>query len=842
VHELTASAVSDIAGNAISTSSMTFLYFEEEEAVMKDILINEIFADPDPLNDLPPEEFIELYNNSDKIFDLSGWSLSDQSSTGELESLLFRPGEFLILCAEEHVVAFEPYGRVLGLPDWPSLNNAGDLLELRDKAGTTIDVVRYSSDWHKDAEKSGGGWSLELINLSNTCYVAPNWTSSTDQKGGTPGGINAAHNQIADNESPKLVSARALDAFNIKLTLNEPLQAAASMGIFLIDGNISVLSAQLLDDLTTLILTLESSIKMNTWYHVKVDNVADCSGNMLTNGTAQFILVDDVTVDPKDVVINEIFPMADDEGNLPDAEFVELFNNSDKVLNMDGWTFSDAATSGDITDLILFPGDHAILCQAGGVDKYNGFGMVVGLASWPGLNNSGDYIVLKDRQGLVIDAVNYRRDWYNSSSKAAGGWTLELIDPGNACSDKSNWAASEDIAGGTPGRENSVRSNKPDLTAPVLVEVLGFKSDHINARFNEILDPESARSAQYRIKPGVDILQVAMDDNLKEVQLTLAKALEPATEYTLTVEALADCSGNLIRDFNTVTFYLLEPADSANIIINEVLFNPRSGGVDFVELYNRSAKFINLNGWQLANGDNDGQPDQISIVTEEDVILQPSQYVAITADAVVLKEQYPFSKEAHFLTAPALPGYANDQGKVFLIAADSTQIDRFNYTEDYHFDLLVDEAGVSLERVSFNEPTNNAANWKSAASTVGFATPGYLNSQSRAAVKAVAGEITTDPKIIIPDGSGQNNFTTISYAFSQPGFVANAKIVDIYGRTIKVLSENDYLPAEGFYTWDATDHNGRKVRVGYYLVYFEVFDLDGEILKFKEKVVVGTRF
>ena len=76
------------------------------------------------------------------------------------------------------------------------------------------------------------------------------------------------------------------------------------------------------------------------------------------------------------------------------------------------------------------------------------------------------------RNENTIDSVNYSDNWYKDEDKRDGGWTLEIIDPDNICSEHQNWVASEDELGGTPGTQNSVFANKPDLTGPKLLSAI----------------------------------------------------------------------------------------------------------------------------------------------------------------------------------------------------------------------------------------------------------------------------------------------------------------------------------------------------------------------------------
>jgi hypothetical protein len=63
------------------------------------------------------------------------------------------------------------------------------------------------------------------------------------------------------------------------------------------------------------------------------------------------------------------------------------------------------------------------------------------------------------------------------------------------------------------------------------------------------------------------------------------------------------------------------------------------------------------------------------------------------------------------------------RGNITLRRSDSLIIDAFDYDEGLHFSLLENKRGVSLERLSFDQPTQSSGNWHSAAESAGYATP-----------------------------------------------------------------------------------------------------------------------
>ncbi|WP_424059511.1 hypothetical protein, partial [Pedobacter sp.] len=66
------------------------------------------------------------------------------------------------------------------------------------------------------------------------------------------------------------------------------------------------------------------------------------------------------------------------------------------------------------------------------------------------------------------------------------------------------------------------------------------------------------------------------------------------------------------------------------MLISEILFNPRSGGVDFVEIYNNSNHEIDSKELQLANAKAAGAPASIKNVSSAKLMIAPGSYWVIT--------------------------------------------------------------------------------------------------------------------------------------------------------------------------------------------------------------------
>lgn len=211
-------------------------------------------------------------------------------------------------------------------------------------------------------------------------------------------------------------------------------------------------------------------------------------------------------------------------------------------------------------------------------------------------------------------------------------------------------------------------------------------------------------------------------------------------------------------------------------------------GVDYVELYNRSQKIVDVSKVFIANRNSSNVISSIQQLSANGYLLFPGDYLVITTDPDVVKNQYNTTDLDAFLKIKMMPSFPNDKGNVIILNEQGNILDEVNYSDKWHFALLNNTKGVALERIDYDAPSVQN-NFHSAATSVGYDTPGYKNSQNKM-IDEVSGEITISPEIFSPDNDGHDDFATINYSFPSPGYVANITIFDASGRPVRYLKKN----------------------------------------------------
>lgn len=824
--------VEDEAGNVLINDQTNFLWFVPATPYFRSVVFNEVLADPTPVVGLPEVEYVEIYNTSNDVYDLAGWQFVNSTTIKTLTSYALQPGGFVILCDANSTAEFT---NAIGIPSFSALTNGTDSLTLLDNNNVIIDVLVYNIDWYNTTEKADGGWSLEQINPLFPCgNSSANWAESVSANGGTPNAQNSVYNITPDTTPPSIVSVTPIDATHFLLQFSEVMDTSswANTGFGLIPF-ISVSSTVWSANNDAWLCTSDLPLNYEVVYQISNLAVNDCSGNAVALGTFSFIF--GLAPQMGDVIINEIYPDPDELSQVPFAEYVELYNKSDHVINLQGTMLN----GGLIEDhLILYPDSFIVLADDADFFAFVDFdGALALLSSFPSLTNSGLLLQLKDANDNVIDEVDYDITWYHDGTKDEGGWSLELINPNDPCSNGDNWYASLFVAGGSPGAVNSVYDVSPDVVAPHLLYVLSQPQESVTLVFDEPIDEASLAGLSWTVNGEVQSGMNAQLANSDGTQVVLYYGeMEAGVIYGFDLLGITDCWGNdagLLQN----RFALPEVPQAGDIIINEILSNPYTGGKDFIEIYNNSLRNISIANWYITDVEASGTPNPAKVISEIEFMLYPGEYLVLTEDGSELPFFYWGTQVQRIFKVTDMPDFSAQDG-VILVMPNLTISDVVYYNDAAHFPLLNSLDGVSLERIAFDRPSNDITNWHSASEYAGFATPGYVNSQSNNNFSTEQNfEVINE--IFSPDNDGFQDVVTFSYKLDAAGYTGNITIYDSEGRQVRRLLGNGLMGTSGSISWDGFNDERQIASVGIYVVYFEVFDLKGNVSKFKKPCVLA---
>lgn len=516
------------------------------------------------------------------------------------------------------------------------------------------------------------------------------------------------------------------------------------------------------------------------------------------------------------LLINELMINPNNGASLPPFEYIELYNNGSTAIDLGNITLHINTNQISLPTHHLAPRQYVILCSPESVNEFARFGNAIGLSRGYALSNTGATVKLTTNDE-ILDEVSYRDSWYNSSSKRNGGWSLERISPEWKCNINLNWSATLSLSGGTPGRSNTVWNK--DFAPTLQIQHYHIQQNKVEIRFQidaALLDIASLNS--FSLDEGIgEATDVHVSNG--SIILTFAKVVDPQKLYTLQFNGLKLC--NLaIASFESKLFDQKE-IQRGDIVINEILFNPREGGVDFVEIYNNTDYSINLQNFKLGN----------RTITSDFYLLESHQHLAITTHPDVLVQHYPQSHRQNILQTAALPPYVNQQGIVTLYSDRDILIDSVYYNSNMHSWHLVQPKGVSLERLTPQKPL-----FHSASTLVGGATPGYQNSTDDLGLQQNNIHLTS--KTVSPNGDGYEDELEINYELMQPNYIIAVEIYNEKGQLMRKLAHQNLAGTHGTLTWDGRNENGQPCVKGHYICYTRIFNHNGKTEQFKQPFVL----
>ena len=494
-YTLTARNIADRAGNVLAEASASFAFVDPSGPPPSpgDVVVNEIFYDP-PDTDL---EFVEVFNRSDKTFDLSRFRFSDDrrqpvSISDEPRALL--PGGYAVLARDGDALgAVFPGIDFIEPPSWPALNNGGDAVVLSFDE-MVIDAVTYLPSW------GGDGVSLERKDPDGPSNSRFNFGSSVAEAGATPGAQNSLF--APDRAPPMVLFAEQVDEDALDVYLDEPVAPeSVQPAAFTLDDGRTPERLFIDGEGTLLRLRFAGSL---AGVRLRVVGLRDLTGNTLDEAAIDLAFL----AQPGEIIVNEILfdPLADRFDNRPDQpEYVEFFNRSVRTLTLRNHYWTDAPDETGKTDTLRFgtdffslkPDRFAVvfadpdLADDPAIDSkltraFSGFDFSTGettLLPLPrsslSLTNSGALIHLHRPDDVGLDSVWYDPDWHHPNLIDATGVALERIAPEGRANDPANWTSSVAEAGGTPGRANSVvlSPGEPVAEGRLVVEPSPFSPD-----------------------------------------------------------------------------------------------------------------------------------------------------------------------------------------------------------------------------------------------------------------------------------------------------------------------------------------------------------------------------
>ncbi|NJK87673.1 MAG: lamin tail domain-containing protein, partial [Bacteroidales bacterium] len=318
----------------------------------------------------------------------------------------------------------------------------------------------------------------------------------------------------------------------------------------------------------------------------------------------------------------------------------------------------------------------------------------IGVEHFPQLRNTGQTLVLSDAEDKLVYTVDYCDWWYTGDSIKEGGWSLEMMDINNPCGGSENWKASENPDGGTPGAPNSVMRNNPDLIGPEILQAVILDDTSLFLRFSEKILPLNVDKYTFtinQINPGY----MEFSANLEYCRLYFNNKFSYHNQYILTVNSeLTDCTGNEpVKP--EVVFMRPEACNANDIVISEILFDPVEEGGEFVELYNRSAKTINLNNFKIYQKNSVSNKISAYLISGLPYIILPGEFLVLTKAPELISKYYN-PPENSMIRMESFPSLPNQEGIIGLLDTTGNEIDEVYYSEAMAFSLNKRNKGISI--------------------------------------------------------------------------------------------------------------------------------------------------
>ncbi|PIP67212.1 MAG: hypothetical protein COW93_01430, partial [Parcubacteria group bacterium CG22_combo_CG10-13_8_21_14_all_41_9] len=293
--------------------------------------------------------------------------------------------------------------------------------------------------------------------------------------------------------------------------------------------------------------------------------------------------------DPKKIKITEIFP--NPETNQDSAEFIEIWNNNNVSITLDGWKLSDLSKVITLGAITLVPGEYKAIYRT---------------ETKIALNNSSEKIYLYDNNGNLIDEISY-----NSTIK---GYSLSY----NIKQNEFLWSSTK-----TPSKMNEFTmpneppeaiitfSHNPVAPTEVFTVFATNSTDPDNdalSYFWEIGKKFQASGEQFKYSfdaLGEYLIKLTVSDKYHNIVGTTTISVMPAVDV-VSLRSQSDIKSDKATGSDPAAI------TSGQIFITEIFPNPAGADNDeWIKLYNPNNFNIILDNWIIDDQEGGSKPHTI---------------------------------------------------------------------------------------------------------------------------------------------------------------------------------------------------------------------------------------
>lgn len=419
------------------------------------------------------------------------------------------------------------------------------------------------------------------------------------------------------------------------------------------------------------------------------------------------------------VVISEI--MYHPKGDKP--EFIELQNLTVTPFDIANWRFSNGVdyefpsfSESNPQASFLKAFERVLVTSVDPVTLRTAYNLPTNIrifGPWAGfLDNGGERITLKDKNGTTVTSVEYNDRGKFSIAADGAGHSLVLKATNRLADDWRQWRASANPGGSAGASDPTPNTNATSLslsevafvsdtegTSWVEIHNSGTSTRSLNTIFlASALDfsdkvpiggsilPRDFRSVDvaFTIPPGEDRLPLFLIDSTDRVLDAALIRRRNGRDY---VQAFPAGSNDWFVTTTPSRDAANDPDRNTSIVINEVMYDPPSKhrNNEFIELYNRGPSKVNLSDWSFEDG--------VGFTFPNGTEIESGAFLVVAADKDWLSEAYG--------DIPLIGNYSgnlrNGGELIRLEDAWGNLVDQVDYRPSGDWPELADGDGSSME-------------------------------------------------------------------------------------------------------------------------------------------------